>query len=128
VLEQCGPQTSYRKRKLPSLQKWLKTTDTDGKDLMVVQTAVWGNRRKVLPPGPKKASDVYNAIGSVQHVTTNRGEKFLLQNDRENHMMIIGCESSLKQLDASDVILMDGTFEYCPKFFRPSLHHALCRE
>jgi hypothetical protein len=27
----------------------LKTTDIDGKGLMVVQSAVWDNRRKVLP-------------------------------------------------------------------------------
>jgi hypothetical protein len=52
----------------------------------------------------------------VHHVT-RRGEKFVLQNDWANHMIILGCESNLKQLTAADVILMHGTFDYCPKFF-----------
>jgi hypothetical protein len=33
----------------PHCKKMLKTTDIDGKGLMVVQRAVWDNRRKVLP-------------------------------------------------------------------------------
>jgi hypothetical protein len=39
-------------------------------------------------------------------------------------MIILGCESILKQLHAADIILMDGSFDNCPKFFR----HPLCRE
>jgi hypothetical protein len=86
---------------------------------MVVQTAVCDNRRKALPSVPKHVSDVYNAVDSVEHVVTHRGEKFVLQNDRENRMTILGCESSQNQLHAADVILMDGTFDCC-------LHHLLC--
>jgi hypothetical protein len=41
----------------------------------------------------------------------------VLQNDRANRMTVLGCESNLNQLDAADVILMDGTFGCCPKFF-----------
>ena len=89
----------------------------DGKDLMLVRRAVWDSRRKVLPPVPKTVSDVHDAVDSVQHVTTHRGEKFVMQDDRENHMIILGCESNLNQLAAADVILMDGTFDCCPKFF-----------
>jgi hypothetical protein len=46
----------------------LKTTDIDGKGLMVVQRAVWDNRRKVLPTVSKNVSDVHNAVEGVQHV------------------------------------------------------------
>jgi hypothetical protein len=70
----------------------------------------------VLPTVPKNVSDVNNAVDSVKHVTTHRGEKFLLQNDRENHMTILGNESNLNQQAAADVISMD-TFDCCPKFF-----------
>jgi hypothetical protein len=77
---------------------------------------VWGNRRKFLPTVPKNVSDVHDAVGSVEHFT-HRGENAVLQNDRKNHMPILGCESSLNQLAAADVILMDGTFDYCCKFF-----------
>jgi hypothetical protein len=71
----------------------------------------------VLPPVPKNIPDVHNAVDTVQHVTANRGEKFVLQNDRENHIIIIGSESDLNQLAAADVILMDGNFDFYPKFF-----------
>jgi hypothetical protein len=70
-----------------------------------------------MPPVQKSVSDVHNAVNSVEHVTTNHGEKFVLQNDRQNHVVILGCESSLNQLAAADIILMDGTFDYCPTFF-----------
>ena len=46
----------------------LKTTDIDGKGLMVVQGAVCDNRRKALPTVPKNVSDVHNAVEGVQHV------------------------------------------------------------
>jgi hypothetical protein len=32
-------------------------------------------------------------------------------------MIILDCKSNLNQLDAADIILMDGTFGHCPKFF-----------
>jgi hypothetical protein len=94
----------------------LKTADIDGKGLMVVQTAVRDDRRKVLPPVPKNVSDVHNAVDSVEHLT-QRGEKFVPQNDRKCHVVILGCESSLNQLAAADFMSMDGTFDYCPKCF-----------
>jgi hypothetical protein len=72
------------------LQKRLNTADTDGQDLMVEQTAGWDSCRKVLPTVPKNVSDVYKAVDSVQLVTTNRGENFVLQNDRGNHVTILG--------------------------------------
>ena len=83
---------------------------------MVVQRAVCDNRRKVLPTVPKHVSDVHNAVDSVEEHVTNRGEKHVLQNDRTNRMTILGCESNQNQLDAAGIILMDGTFDYCPNF------------
>jgi hypothetical protein len=84
---------------------------------MLVRRAVWDSRRKMLPPVPKTVSDVHDAVDSVEHVTTHRGEKFVMQDDRENHTIILGCESNLNQQAAVDVILMYGTFDCCPKFF-----------
>jgi hypothetical protein len=46
----------------------LKTTDIDGKGLMVVQKAVCDSRRKVLPTVPKNVSGGHNAVEGVQHV------------------------------------------------------------
>ena len=83
---------------------------------MVVQRAVRDNRRKALPPVPKHVSDVQNPVESVGHVTRRR-DKCVLQNDLQKHVVILGCESNQNQLAAADVILMDGTFDYCPKFF-----------
>jgi hypothetical protein len=92
---------------------------------MLVQRAVCNNRRKVLP---KNVSDVHNAVNTVQHVTTNCGEKFVLQNDRKNHMIILGCESSLNQLAVAYVILMDDTFVCCSKVFRQRFYQPLYGE
>jgi hypothetical protein len=66
---------------------------------MLVRKVVWYNRRKLLPPVPKNVSDVHDAADSVYQVT-HRGEKFVLQNDRANQIIILGCESNLKQLAA----------------------------
>jgi hypothetical protein len=71
----------------------------------------------VLPAVLRNVSDVHNVVESVEHVTTRRGANFVLQNERQNHVVILGCESSLTQLHAADIILMDGTSDYCPKFF-----------
>ena len=57
---------------------------------MVVQTVVWDSCRKVLPTVPKNVSDVHKAVDSLQLVTTNRGENFVLHNDRGNHVTILG--------------------------------------
>ena len=46
----------------------MKTADIDGKGLMVVQSAVWDNRCKVLPTVPRNVSDVHNVVESVEHV------------------------------------------------------------
>jgi hypothetical protein len=83
---------------------------------MLVRKVVWDHHRKLLPPVPKNIPDVHDAVDSVHHVT-HRGEKFVLQNDQANHMIILDCECNLKQLAAADVNLMHGTFHYCPKFF-----------
>ena len=68
-------------------------------------------------PLPTKVSDVHNAVESVEHVTTHRGENFVLWNNLETHVIIFGCESSPSQLHAADIILTNGTFIYCPKLF-----------
>lgn len=44
-----------------------------------------------------------------------------------NHMIILGCESRLNQLAAVDVILMDGTFDYCLKFLAQDLPSTVRR-
>jgi hypothetical protein len=71
---------------------------------MVVQRAVWDNRRKVLPPVQKNVPNVHNAVDSVEQ----RGEDFVLQNGQENHITIHGWEPNLNQLVSADVILMDN--------------------
>jgi hypothetical protein len=78
---------------------------------MVVRKVVWDNRRKLLPPVPKK----YPTFTTPSTACTMLliVDKFVLQNDRAN----LGSESYLKQLAAADVILMDSTFYYCSKFF-----------
>lgn len=47
----------------------------------------------------------------------SREERFVLQNNRRSHVIILGSESNRKHQVAASVILMDVKFEYCLKIF-----------
>jgi hypothetical protein len=103
-------------RKKALFVKKVKFADIDGKDLMLVRRAVWYNRRKVLPPVQNNLSDFHKTVDRVQHITY-RGEKFVLQKDWTNHIIILGCDSSLKKLAAADVIFNSWHFRLLSQVF-----------
>lgn len=44
-----------------------------------------------------------------------------MKNDLDMGLIIFSTESNLRHLCEKDTVLMDGTFEYAPKFFRQLL-------
>jgi len=47
-----------------------------------------------------------------------RDEPFLLVNDSRKNIVIFSCQSNLDVLETMDTIFVDGTFEFCTKFFK----------
>lgn len=85
-------------------------------DLKNIRQSIYRSRRSLLPKLPQSREDVHDALESVECVT-NKNEKFLLINNRENNIIIFSCETNLKYLCTCSKIYIDGTFDYCTKFF-----------
>lgn len=86
------------------------------RDIANIRQSIYRARRSVLPPLPQSLEDVHEAWESIQY-HTNKGENFLLVNNRQLHIIIFSCKTNLKILCTSDKIYIDGTFDYCANFF-----------
>ncbi|KAE9521938.1 hypothetical protein AGLY_017672 [Aphis glycines] len=60
---------------------------------------------------------IYRARKHNTDTSTSNGEEFLLINDQNTNIIIFSCETNLIFLCQSHTIFVDGTFEYCPKYF-----------
>jgi hypothetical protein len=86
-------------------------------DVTNIRWCVWKARNRDQPPLPKNIEETHEALDSVK-ISTKKEESFLLENDRENNIVIFSCETNLNVLRSSSTVLVDGTFNYCPKFFK----------
>lgn len=79
------------------------------------------------PTLPKTIDEWQERVNSINYKTDNN-EQFSLIHYVDLHLMIFLCDKNLKLLCQTDIVYMDGTFEYCPKFFTQLLHysHDLC--
>lgn len=102
------------------MKKELETSDASENitqnDLRIIRNIMWRTKRNTLPPLPKSVEDTQEALDSIA-VTTMKGEPFLIENDREKHIVIFGCQTNIDYLKQAGRVLMDGTFEYCCKYF-----------
>jgi MULE transposase domain len=73
-------------------------------------------RLKLLPKLPKNTNEVQVVLNKIE-LKTSKGEPFLLINDMESNIVIFSCASNIDILCGSEVIFLDGTFNYCTKFF-----------
>lgn len=73
-------------------------------------------RRKLLPTLPRNLQEVHVKLPSY-NVTTSRNGHFLLVNDQESEILIFSCLINLKNLCVSVRIYVDGTFDYCTRFY-----------
>lgn len=85
-------------------------------DIENLRKSIYRKRRSVLPSLPRSVEDVHDALDSLEY-KTNKGENFLLINNRRQNMILFSCHTNLEFLCSQKKIYVDGTFEYCAKFF-----------
>ncbi|CAG2190565.1 unnamed protein product [Mytilus edulis] len=83
--------------------------------------AMYRVRRKSQPNLPKSREEVHTLFEGYP-VQTSKFENFLQVNDRENGIIIFTCTTNLECLCYVEEIFMDGTFKFCPKFFKQLYH------
>lgn len=85
-------------------------------DLKNIRKSIYRARRSILPPLPRTIQDVHRAL-DFSMCKTNKDEDFLLINNHDLNIVLFSCFTNLKYLCTRDKIFIDGTFQYCPKFF-----------
>lgn len=85
-------------------------------DLNYIRRNVYNARKSILPPLPKSIEEVHDTL-NVMDIQTNRSEQFVLLNDQDSHIIIFSCIENLKFLCSNEKIFLDGTFNYCTKYF-----------
>lgn len=74
-------------------------------------------RQKELPfKKPKNKAEVHAVLVQMT-IYSCRGKPFLLVSDEVDHVVIFFCETNLQVLGQMEILFVDGTFEYCEKFF-----------
>lgn len=86
-------------------------------DLERIRKNMWYARRCVLPPLPKTQADVFDKLSAAMP-KTNKDEDFLLINNKHERIIVFSCISNLKFLCSLETVYMDGTFQFCTKFFQ----------
>lgn len=85
-------------------------------DLKCVKENMYNARRKSMPTLPRSVEEVHRALNDLQPIT-HRGEDFLLENDSNSNIVILTTKTNLQCLCLAEKLYMDGTFNYCTKFF-----------
>lgn len=93
-----------------------KTENILSADLSYIKRNIYNARRKLYPKLPKCRSDVHAVLKS-QDLQTSRKENFLLVNDEKSSILVFSCLTNLTNLCMCSKIYVDGTFNYCTKFF-----------
>ena len=82
-------------------------------DLHCVRQFVYWERRKLFA-----AQEEFHTILWKIGLITNKDEGFLLANDLDSGIAILGCEANLIVLCLKSLaIFADGTYKCCPQFF-----------
>jgi hypothetical protein len=76
-------------------------------DITCVRQFMYRERRKLFPAQPKYREEFHEILEDIGMVN-NKHEDFVLVNDSENGIIMLGCDVE---------IFADGTFKCCPKYF-----------
>jgi len=68
-----------------------------------------------LPNLPKTRNEVHNVLEEIDIIYEN--EQFLLHNDIESGIVLFSTKTNLEYLVKFDTLYVDGTFQYCTKYF-----------
>lgn len=89
-------------------------------DLSAARRSIYETRAGLHPPLPKNIDETFDALDALDakdKIKTAGGAKSLLVNDRANKIVVFGTEDSLRFLCGIQTVYMDGTFEFCVRFF-----------
>lgn len=86
------------------------------KDIENIRKSIYRARRSVLPPLPRSIEDTHDALDSCV-CKSNKGGNFLLVNNWNLNIILFSCKTNLVYLCGRQKIFVDGTFDFCPRFF-----------
>lgn len=86
------------------------------KDVKYISNNISYARLQLYPKLPSSTTEVHEYLDSIQ-IRTIRDEDFLFYNNMSNNIVIFSCKSNIKLLCQQEIILVDGTFDYCTKHF-----------
>jgi hypothetical protein len=61
-------------------------------------------------------NDVLKCVKNL-NPTTSKGEEFITICDEESKIIVFGCHTNLEFLCNSETVYMDGTFQFCTKYY-----------
>lgn len=85
-------------------------------DIQRVRKNLHYARCKQLPKLPKTREE-FQELLKLQEIKTNKSENFIVKNDGISNIVIFSCESNLQFLCGLSDLYVDGTFNYCPKYY-----------
>lgn len=91
-------------------------TSLSSKDMRYISQTINHTKRKTLPKLPKSSNDVQEFLDKNE-IQTSKNESFVFINDRQSNIVVFSCKSNVEFMCLQDTLFMDGTFDYCPKFF-----------
>lgn len=98
-----------------STQKEVLTTLTT-KDIVYIRNNVNRTKLKTIPTLPRSILEVHDFLNSIA-IKTLQNEDFLWINNKSSNIVVFSCSNNIEVMCNSDTIYVDGTFDYCTKFF-----------
>lgn len=86
------------------------------KDMQYVRYNAYYARQKVRPKRPRKIEEACEKLTAYQ-AKTSTNEDFLYHLNRDRKIVVFTYNKNLRILRNTEMIYMDGTFQYCAKYF-----------
>lgn len=85
-------------------------------DLNLIRKNIYECRKSQVSTLPRNQDEVFCSLKNLSP-KTSKDESFLMVNSEEHKIVIFSCRTNLHFLCSVETIFMDGTFNYCAKFF-----------
>ncbi len=103
------------------------TLDVSESDFEWFCKNMYQTQASVHPPLPKSLAELHSSLSNYDHLTTNKGEHFVLVEDVHQIIAIHSLPNNLQYLSQTSIILVDGTFYPAPhQFSRLFAIHGFC--
>lgn len=86
------------------------------KDIRCIKKSLYRSKLKKFPTLPKNREEIHQYFAS-KNIVTIREESFVLTNDSTTNIILFSTKTNLEYLCRADIIFLDGTFDYCCKYF-----------